>query len=220
MSTNGVVPFVPPPLLLPVKHVQKPRLSSNPQNCIVPNPLHPPVLTSECITKWLTPYGIAKLDTLALNFPIDIITHHCLCIINSIQPLTLSNYSTGLLHLSKFCDNYKVPEVDCMPASESMLSLFIAPCGMGSVSKGAIKSWLEGIHMWHEVNDAPWYGSHIFKRVISGTAKFTPPDSIQPKHDPVTIEHLHLLCHNLDLSNSFDIAIFTLACVAFWCCCW
>src|SRR5882724_3290630 len=74
---------------------QKLRLSTDPHNCIEPNPLHPPILASECITKWLTPYGIAKLDSLILKFPIDII-HCCHCLINSVQPLMLSNYSAGL----------------------------------------------------------------------------------------------------------------------------
>jgi len=77
-----------------------------------------------------------------------------------------------------------------MPVSEHILSLFIAACGAGLVSKGTMKSWLEGVCMWHEVNDTPWHGSRILKRVISGTAKFTPLDSIQPKYDSVSIEHL------------------------------
>jgi len=106
-----------------------------------------------------------------------------------------------------------------MLASESVLSLFIAAHSAGSISKGAMKSWLEGIRMWHDVNDDLWYGGHILKRVISGAAKFTPPDSIQPKCDPVTIEHICSLHRNLYLLNSFDIAVFALACVAFWCCC-
>ena len=35
----------------------------------------------------------------------------------------------------------------------------------------------------------------------------------------MTIEHLRSLQCGLDLSNSFDIAVFAVACVAFWCCC-
>ena len=30
---------------------------------------------------------------------------------------------------------------------------------------------------------------------------------------------LHSLHHHLDLTNSFDIAVFAVACVMFWCCC-
>jgi len=115
------------PMCLPWESFsQKLRLSTDPHNHIEPNPLHPPVLASECITKWLTPYGIVKLDSLILKFPIDIIIHCCLCLINSIQPSMLSNYSTSLLCFNKFCDDYGIPENDHMPASEAILSLFIA----------------------------------------------------------------------------------------------
>ena len=62
-----------------------------------------------------------------------------------------------------------------MPASEAILSLFIATHGAGSVSKGMMKSWLEGICMWHEINDAPWNGDRILKRVVKGAENFTLP---------------------------------------------
>jgi len=35
----------------------------------------------------------------------------------------------------------------------------------------------------------------------------------------VTIEHLRALHNHLDLTNAFDIAVFTLACITFWSCC-
>ena len=35
----------------------------------------------------------------------------------------------------------------------------------------------------------------------------------------MTIEHLRSLWCGLDLSNSFDIVVFAVACVAFWCFC-
>jgi len=31
--------------------------------------------------------------------------------------------------------------------------------GTGSVSKGAIKTWLSGVELWHHINGAPWLGS-------------------------------------------------------------
>ena len=35
----------------------------------------------------------------------------------------------------------------------------------------------------------------------------------------MTIEHHRSLWHGLELSNSFEIALFAVACMAFWCCC-
>src|SRR5882724_2667992 len=54
---------------------------------------------------------------------------------------------------------------------------------------------------------------------IKGTAKMAPLSSRCPKRDPVTIEHIRALHRRLDLTNAFDIAVFAVACIAFWGCC-
>jgi len=54
---------------------------------------------------------------------------------------------------------------------------------------------------------------------LKGAAKFAPSSSRQPKRDPVTIDHIKALHRHLDLTNTFDIAVFALACIAFWSCC-
>jgi len=46
-----------------------------------------------------------------------------------------------------------------------------------------------------------------------------PQSSRIPKRDPVTIDHIRALHRRLDHTDAFDIAIFAIACVAFWCCC-
>ena len=127
------------------------------------------------------PYGIARLDHLSCQFPLDIIIHRHLCLANCILCLTLSKYAAGLLHFMKFCDDYAVPESDRMPASESLLSHFIATCGAASDGKSAMRSLLEGLRLWHQINEAPWYGSHMLKRVVTGALKLTPTESTQPK---------------------------------------
>ena len=40
-----------------------------------------------------------------------------------------------------------------------------------------------------------------------------------PKRVPVIIDHLRALHCCLDHTNTFDIVVFVVACVAFWCCC-
>ena len=92
---------------------------------------------------------------------------HHLCLANSILPLTLNNYSVGLLHFTKFCDDHNLLEAECMPTSESLLSHFIASCVAASVGKGAMSSWLEGLQLWHQVNEDPWHGGQALKRVVT-----------------------------------------------------
>jgi len=136
-----------------------------------------------------------------------------------ILPNTLKNYAAGLACFTKFCDDFIIPESEHMPASELLLTTFITTHGAGSVGKGAIKTWLLGVELWHRINDAPWHGGAVLQRAVEGSAKLAPVSSRRAKRDPVTIEHLHCLRLHLDLTNSFDIAVFAVVCAAFWCCC-
>src|SRR5882724_10191911 len=128
-------------------------------------------------------------------------------------------YVASLSRFTKFCDNFSIPESDHMPASEFILSSFVTTRGAGSVGKSAIKSWLLGVELWHRINGAPWHGGAELARCVEGAVKLAPVSSHRAKCDPVTIEHICSLHRNLDLTNSFDIAMFAITCIAFWCCC-
>ena len=82
----------------------------------------------------------------------------------------------------KFCDDLGIPESDCMPGSESLLSHFIAAWGAALVGKGTMQSWLEGLHLWHQINEAAWNGGHILRKVVTGLAKFAPAESRHAKY--------------------------------------
>ena len=70
-----------------------------------------------------------------------------------------------------------------MPSSEALLSIFITMCGAGSVGQGSICQWIDGLKLWHCVNEAPWYGGAELERAIQGTSHFTPPSSFSSKRD-------------------------------------
>src|SRR5882724_11267178 len=106
-----------------------------------------------------------------------------------------------------------------MPASELLLSLFITVQGSSSIGNSTMKTWLEGLHLWHTINDAPWHSTHLLYCTLKGATKFTPSSSHQAKRDMVTIDHIKALHCHLDLTDAFNIAFFTLACIAFWSCC-
>jgi len=90
------------------------------------------------------------------HFPPEIINHKCLVMACCVLPNTLKNYAAGLSHFMKFCDDFTIPEIECIPTSKLLLSTFITSHGASSVSKGAIKTWLLSIELWHRINDAPW----------------------------------------------------------------
>src|SRR5882724_1136147 len=141
----------------------------------------------------------------------DIIIRHRPCMAKCVLPSTLNSYAAGLVHFTKFCDDLDIPEEDQMLASRLLLSHFIASHGAVSVGLGSMKTWLEGICLWHNINEAPWHGGAILKKTLNGAAKVSPIKSIQLKHEPVTIKHLRSWYHHLELSNSFDIAVFAVA---------
>src|SRR5882724_5967595 len=153
------------------------------------------------------------------HFLPEIIVRRWLVMACCVLPNTLKNYASGLTRFTKFCDDFNIKEVDCMPTSDFLLSTFVTTYGAGSVGKGMVKTWLSGLELWHRINSAPWHGGTELQRAVEGSAKLAPSSSHLAKRDPVTIQHLRALHRCLDLTNSFDIAVFAVACIAFWCCC-
>src|SRR5882724_6899285 len=96
-SSGGLAPYVLPPLLRPETSQRCPRLPSKVHNQIIPNTLHPTIISTDLFTHWLTPYGIAKLDKAAHTFPIHSIICCRLLIAKCVLPSTLSSYSAGLI---------------------------------------------------------------------------------------------------------------------------
>ncbi|KAG1844079.1 hypothetical protein DFJ58DRAFT_717694 [Suillus subalutaceus] len=132
---------------------------------------------------------------------------------------THSNYSTGLLCFTQFCDLHSVPEPNCMPTSSKLLAAFLANAA-GTVSSSAANSWMADLHYWHSVNGADWHGgeSDVLCHVRRGLSKLTPPSSKCSKCSkcpPMILTALLQLASGLNLSNSFDITVFAIACVAF-----
>ena len=52
-----------------------------------------------------------------------------------------------------------------------------------------------------------------------GLQKLVLESSRRPKRPPITIEHMYALYKGLDLSNTFDAAVWAVASIAFWACC-
>ena len=126
-------------------------------------------------------------------------------------------YSSGLLRFTQFCNVQSITEANRMPAAEWLLSAFCANWA-GKIAATTVNSWLAGLHFWHKFHGAPWLGGEILAAITKGVAKMALESSKCPRRPPVTIEHIHTLFDKLDLSNSFDAAVWALASVAFWCC--
>ncbi len=115
---------------------------------IRPSSYRPRVLAKERITSWSTPYAKSSFTDLEKMFPKSVIDSWRFVMQSSISEDTLQNYGAGLLRFTQFCDRHNIPEQSRMPASETLLSIFVAEMGAGKRSSSSMNSWLSGLAFW------------------------------------------------------------------------
>lgn len=193
--------------------IRKPRRG----NTVNLSPLRPLVPAKERLSCWSTPFSLRhKLSNSSLFSPES--HQHLLDVaLASLAPNTRSTYAAGLLRFSQFCDKHKIDEDLRMPASSNLLSMFLAESAAGSVSLDCANNWLAGLHFWHNLHGAPWYGStDQIDTLTKGVKKLVPPNSRRPLRSPVTMVHMYALRHALSPTNSKDVAMLALAEATFW----
>ena len=179
------------------------------------SPLCPHVLAPDQCLHWMTPFGLHHLDMLELHITASLIMRKWVVLVRVVKPKTLSNYGTGLLRFTQFCEALVVPESLQILAPEWLLSVFITMRGAGAIRGGMLRTWLLSLQLWHVVNGAPWHGAAHLKSALQGSKSVTPATSSHTKCTPVTITHLQALRHNLNLNNTFDAAVSGTATLAF-----
>ena len=90
----------------------------------------------------------------------------CLAICSTLVPATTTTYAAGMKRFTQFCDQWDIPECDHMPVSYVILSAFVTSYIREEASK-TIKTWLSGVHVWHTVNHAPWFGNDKWVHLCS-----------------------------------------------------
>lgn len=133
----------------------------------------------------------------------------------SLKSSTLSTYGSGLAHWIAWCDLRGLPEHDRLPASAHHLALFLGYLSRHK-SEAVLRTAMSGLRHWHELNGLKWAGDDAFVRKIRHAAGLAAPVSVRPRRSPVTIPHLVALRENLNFANTFDSAVFAVACTAFW----
>ena len=176
------------------------------------SPFRPHVLAKNRIQSWSTPYAKSVFEDLKKSFPPETIEKWRSVMLNSIEEVSLQNYGAGLLRFNQFCDKHGIAESSRMPASETLLSIFVAEMGAGKVSGGSINSWLSGLAFWHQINNAPWHGNSILARTKKGASNISSRTIKRlPKRLPVTEAHMKALHRHLDLTKPKDMAIWASA---------
>jgi hypothetical protein len=134
---------------------------------------------------------------------------------SSLKSSTLSTYGSGLAHWIAWCDQRGLSENHRLPASSLHLSLFLAYMSL-SHSKSVISNTMTALRHWHELHNLKWEGDIPYIRKVRHAAILAAPSSVRPPRPPVTTSHLSTLRDGLDFRNSFDSAVFAVACTTFW----
>ncbi|RDB26204.1 hypothetical protein Hypma_006840 [Hypsizygus marmoreus] len=196
------------------KKARRPR----PSSALTPSSFRPHVLSRDRLQKWTTPHTSLYHASLTSKFSSPHISALFLTMLSSLTVKTRENYGSGLLRFHQFCDASAIPEASRLPASEDLLGVFCASWA-GRIARMTVDGWLSGLQFWHTFHGAPWHGGALLRIVKRGVTKLVPASSQRPRRPPVTIEHMHSLFRGLDLSNSFDAAVWAVAATAFWSCC-
>lgn len=176
----------------------------------------PFVPAQDRIYKWTSPYallyaaeGRSLLSERAFN-------HMQQVILASVDYKTRVTDAAGLLRFTQYCDEFNIPEISRMPASDALLAAFVSS---GAAKVSSAQHWVDGLHLWHDVHGAPWNGGSLLDRALTGVRKLAPPRSHRSPRPPVTYEHMEALLQHLDFSNTKDCAVWAVASIAFWSCC-
>lgn len=102
-----------------------------------------------------------------------------------------------------------------MPASEELIMLFVAAWA-GKRSRSCVDSWVAGIHAWHSMHGALWSCADGTRLVKQGVSRMVPASSKRESRPPVTADHLLSLRNHLDMSDTFDSAVWACATTTFF----
>ena len=133
------------------------------------------------------------------------------------EPSTRNGHGAGLIRFAEYCDVRQVPEIDRFPLTVELAVGFIG-WAAGQMGQSAVCTWMSGLRAWHIVHGFQYTvkdSIHV-KTALAGVGKLAPTKSKCPPHIPVTIQHLNTLYLGLEFTNSIDIAVWAVACAAFW----
>ena len=125
-------------------------------------------------------------------------------------------YGAGLLMWHCFCDNKAIPEEARAPASQALLSTFVAYMATAYSGK-TIAGYLSGVRAWHVLHSIPWtLDKAEMDTMLRAANKLTPISSKRKKRCPYTPDFISVVRQHLDLSKPLDAAVFACLTACFY----
>jgi hypothetical protein len=188
--------------VLPPKVARRARLKDR----IPTNVYRPHVPAAHRILLWTTPHSVRAFEAMAQEGATAAMQSRVLeGVLDAHVPETLESYASGLTRFTQFCDRLGTSEEARMPASRHLLALFVAEA-RGTCTGKCIRNWLNGLHLWHTYNDAPWYGDDGLLPLLKKSADKAGIAFKRPPRGPITRTHLRAYRRSLDLDSPHGAA--------------
>ena len=129
---------------------------------------------------------------------------------------TWVSYGAGLLMWHCFCDGKGIPEEGRAPATQALVSVFIAYLA-SAYSGRTIASYLSGVRAWHVLHGLPWaLEDNEMTTMLRAAEKLTPSTSRRKKRRPYTPAFISAIRSQLDLDKPLDAAVFACLTTCFY----
>ena len=126
------------------------------------------------------------------------------------------SYGAGLLMWHCFCDGKGIPEEGRAPATQALLSVFIAYLA-SAYSGRTIAGYLSGVRAWHVLHGLPWaLEDNEMTTMLRAAEKLTPSTSRKKKRHPYTPAFISAIRSQLDLEKPLDAAVFACLTTCFY----
>ena len=129
---------------------------------------------------------------------------------------TRVSYGAGLLMWHCFCDEKGTSEEARAPASQPLLSSFVAHMAAAYSGK-TISGYLNGVRAWHTLHGLPWILQKIeMDTMLRAANKLTPNSSKKKRRCPYTPSFILAVRDHLDLDKPLDAAVFACLTTCFY----
>ncbi|KAJ7126994.1 hypothetical protein C8R44DRAFT_617810, partial [Mycena epipterygia] len=170
------------------------------------SPFHPHVPADRRVLLWTSPFSAAAHSTLQeAGISLDLQRQIFEGLLLTHVAETRESYSAGLLCFHQFCDREGISESVCLPADRFLLAVFVA-ASIGSCSGKCIRNWLNGLHLWHMYNDAPWHGDKGWLPALKKSADKGRVSFKRAPRGSITPTDLRVLRASLDLNSPLGAA--------------
>ncbi|KAI0344919.1 hypothetical protein BDW22DRAFT_1427550 [Trametopsis cervina] len=135
---------------------------------------------------------------------------------NAWSDSTKATYGAGIKLFMDVCDARQVPDRRRLPASQDLISTFLAHL-VGAYSGSAANNYYAGLRAWHIIHRFPWnFDQDQFNALLHVATASAPASSKQSKKQPYSVHSLEQMFTVLDDTAPLDVAVKAAAAVLFY----